>query len=261
MIGLVASLAGFARGEAPPEQLNLDEIPAILYDEVVIPVPHEIFASLDKLGARDWNGQLRRGAVKIPTGRADQALLFGLVIANGFVAVEAEDSEAVKNAGRDVLKLAKALGVQKPVVLHAQSIIDGARTGEWSSVRRELELTQQTVKETMEGMRDQDLAELVSVGGWLGGTHALAGILEQEFDAEGAELLHQPELLGQLSTRYFKIPQKLRGGPVPKSTGETLKALKPLMNANGEDGITLATVRKIHQITRSLVRAIHGEKK
>jgi hypothetical protein len=259
LCGLVTLLSGSVRGESPPLQLNMDEVQAVIYQDVVIPVPQEIFSSLDKLGSRDWHQQLKKGSTKVPGGRAEQALLFGLVIANGFVAVQVEDAEEVKNVGRDVLKLATALGVKQSVVSHSQSIIDLAGRGEWEGVRRELDRTQRTVEEAMSNMRDDDIAELVSVGGWLGGTNALAGALHEKYDAVGSELLNQPDLLERIASRYFKIPGTLRKGAAAFETGKVLQALTPLMVASNGHSISKERVENIHSLTMSLITTIYGE--
>ena len=255
----VTALTAAAFAE-PPATLDLEKIPALMHHEVVIPVPHEIFASLDKLGGRDWDALIKRGALKVPASRSDQALLFGMVISNGFVAVQAEQIGDVESVGRQVLKLGKALGVEKSVVPHAQSIIDGARGRNWDGVRAALDRTQQTVRDTMERMRDDDIAELVSVGGWLGGTHALAAVLSKSYDEEGAELLRQPALLAHLTKRFFEIPDGLRHGEVPKVTGEALRSLEPYMSA-GERVIPEAEVIEVHNMTHDLILTIYGERK
>jgi hypothetical protein len=48
-----------------------------------------------------------------PQPRAPVALNLGRLIADGFIAVEAKDSQQVKNIGSDIIKLAKALEVNE----------------------------------------------------------------------------------------------------------------------------------------------------
>src|SRR6185369_8396408 len=109
-----AMLAGAtvaARAETAPQQIDLSQFPAAAVQDVVVPVPSEIFNVLDKLGSPNWKGELRDSLGKNTGNRAQVALLLGTVIAEGFVAVEAEDSERVKEIGRDVLELSRAIGV------------------------------------------------------------------------------------------------------------------------------------------------------
>ena len=82
---------------------------------VLVPVPREIFDTLDKFAHSNWHAVQRPElAERRPRGdQADTALLLGVVIAEGFIAVEAEDAAEVKSVGRAVIKLARGLGVEK----------------------------------------------------------------------------------------------------------------------------------------------------
>ena len=84
----------------PPPHIDVGHFPAQskLIDDVVVPVPSEIFGVLDKLGRPNWTAVQRpvNGVVQ-PIGEQPQiALILGSVIAEGFIAVEAEDSNEVK---------------------------------------------------------------------------------------------------------------------------------------------------------------------
>ncbi len=88
-----------------------------------MPLPSEVFNVLDKLGTPDWRGELRNPNINNRGERAQIALLLGSVVAEGFVAVEATDRERVKQVGRDVLQLARAIGVEKTVLARTNSIL------------------------------------------------------------------------------------------------------------------------------------------
>ena len=229
-----------------------------MIQDVVIPIPQEIFASLDKLGQQSWRSQVTGTKVKLDTNRARTALLFGMVVADGFIAVQAEDREEVKRVGRQVLELAGALGVKAAVNEHALSIIEGSNAGEWREVKYELDRTRETVIRTMEEMRDRDFATLVSIGGWLGGTRTLASLMNANYKEEGAELLHQPELLADIIRRYQEMPAKSRPGPLFEQVGETLMDLKPLMKKGTNGNISKDSVTKVKQLTGSLSKAAYG---
>ena len=53
-----------AKADIPPKKITLSDFPAAAVDEVVVPVPSEIFAVLDKLGNPNWKAQLREGDLK-----------------------------------------------------------------------------------------------------------------------------------------------------------------------------------------------------
>ncbi|MCB1237571.1 MAG: hypothetical protein KDM91_21075 [Verrucomicrobiae bacterium] len=249
--------AGNAQGGAP-QKIDIGNLPADVVDDVIIPIPQEIFASLDKLGNQNWKSHLLRKDVDLDANRSRTAFLFGLVISEGFIAVQAEDRDEVKRAGREVLRLAGALGVKSEVEGHALAIIDGANAGEWSGVRRELDRTRQTVIDTMEKQRDKEFADLVSIGGWLGGTRALAALVSDRYSADAAELLHQPDLLDQISRRFAGLSDRARIGAIFERVTQTLDALKPLMRTNGDGNVPAEAVGKIESLTTDLTNAVYG---
>src|SRR4030095_13729274 len=101
----------------PPQKIDVSNLPAAakMIDEVGCPVPSEVFNVLDKLGKPRWEDVLRptEKSATVPSEAAHTALRLGTVIAEGFIAVEAENTEEVKKIGSSVKKLAKALNVAK----------------------------------------------------------------------------------------------------------------------------------------------------
>ena len=185
--------------------IDLSKFPAAAVDEVVVPVPSEIFSVLDKLGSPNWKAEMRDNLGKNTGNRAQVALLLGTVIADGFIAVEAENSESVKQIGQEVLNLADAINVRKAVIARSKSIMDKADSKNWRAVREELDGALQDVRSAMVELGDADLAQLVSIGGWIRGTEVLTSIVGKNYSASGAELLNQPELLIYFTRRIDEM--------------------------------------------------------
>ena len=258
LVLLLAGSFSVAFAEDTPKKINLNQLKVEVIEDVVIPIPHEIFTSLDKLGQQSWRSQIQGKKVKLDTNRARTALLFGLVLAEGFIAVQAEDQQEVKRVGREVLELAGALGVKSAVNEHALSIIEGANAGDWREVKHELDRTSETVTRTMKEMRDRDFATLVSIGGWLGGTRALSSLMAADYNKDGAELLHQPELLADIIRRFREMPSKSRPGPLFQQVEETLVKLAQLMKKGSDGNISKDSVTRVKQLTVALSNATYG---
>src|SRR5438552_2610326 len=105
---------------------------AIKSDSVTIPTPGELFVALAKPGKPDWAARYRGPIAMNYRTRAQIALNLGGLIADGFVAVEAQDTQQVKNIGSDIVKMAKALGVSENVLARGNSINQFAENNEWS---------------------------------------------------------------------------------------------------------------------------------
>jgi hypothetical protein len=227
-----------AEAVTTPAKLDFAQFPGALVDKVVVPVPAEIFAVLDKLAEPNWTAQIQLPKINRPANdRLRLALDFGATVGEGFIAVEAEQSQPIQDIGRRVLKLAEALGLQDAVVPHCQSIIDGADVQDWRKVREELDSTQQTVRDTMESLRDGELATLVSLGGWLRGTQALTNLISEAYTLDKAELLNQPDLVSHFHTSVAAMKPKVREHEdviaVADGLGEILEALS---EAESNDG-------------------------
>lgn len=243
------------RADTPPKKIALSDFPAAAVQEVVVPVPSEIFAVLDKLGNPNWKSELREGKVRTPEDRARTALLLGNVIAEGFVAVEAEDAERVKELGRQVLTLAEAINVRKSVIARSKSITDKADQRDWRGVRSEFDGALQDVRGAMDELNDHDLSQLVSIGGWLRGTEVLTDIIGRGFSKDGAELLHQPELVNYFDRCIGSMPSRLRRNPLVAEIRDLLRKIGPLVNEGG-DRITPESVKTIHDLTKAVDRRI-----
>jgi len=250
-----ALLAGISPllADNPPKKIALSDFPAAAVQEVVVPVPSEIFAVLDKLGNPNWKAQLREGKIQTPEDRARTALLLGNVIAEGFVAVEAEDAERVKELGRQVLTLAEAINVRKSVIARSKSITDKAEQRDWRGVRAEFDGALQDVRGAMDELNDHDLSQLVSLGGWLRGTEVLTDIVSTGYSKDGAELLHQPELVDYFDRCIGSMPGRMRRNPLVTEIRDTLRRIGPLVSDNS---ITSDKITTIHQLTKAINRRI-----
>ncbi len=240
----------------PAKRINVDEFPAAVIDDVVVPVPSEVFVVLDKLGSPNWKSVMREDNSKPSEDRVQTALLLGTVIADGFIAVQAGDAEAVKNTGRTVLNLAGAIGVRKSVIARSNSIIAAADKREWPRVRRELDGALQDVRNAMIELQDEQLAQLVSLGGWLRGTEALTLIVSNDYSKDGAELLHQPGLLDYFDERLRNMSPRLRDNALTSEIQTQLATIRPLIDTKGEAGISSESVLRIRDITSHLVQSI-----
>lgn len=239
---------------------SLPGFPAESVDDVVVPVPSEVFNVLDKLGSPNWRAEYREESGKNTGNRAQAALLLGTVIADGFVAVEAEDSEKVKEIGREVLTLAEAINVREAVIARAKSITDKADRRRWNEVRKEFDGALQDVRGAMEQLNDGDLAQLVSLGGWIRGTQVLTSIVSREYAATKAELLHQPELIAYFGRQIEKMPRKLRTDPVVELIQKTLPKIRPLVGEADGTSISLKDVQQINEMSSTLVESIASGK-
>jgi hypothetical protein len=221
-------------------------------DDVVVPLPNEIFSALNKLDSVNWKEFVRTNKGTSFTERPRIALLLGTVIADGFIAVQAEDAPSVKEIGQRVVSLAKGIGVGNSIVPHAKAITEAADRRNWPAVRQELDRTQNSVQQAMNEVHDEKLSQLVSLGGWLRGTQVLTSVVDRHFSEDGAELLHQPDLVDYFQRKLATMPEF--NLPVIAQIKSSLTEVRPLIVA--EEPIAPTSVKKINEITARLDSAI-----
>jgi hypothetical protein len=229
--------------------------PGEVIDEVIVPVPSEIFMVMDKLGQPDWRAELRRSKTPTFSNRVDVALLLGSVVAEGFVAVQAEDREAVERIGKDVLRLSESLGLKETVLPHTNTILEASKNRQWNAVRIELDKTQKTVRDTMEKRRDAELGQCVSLGGWLRGTDAVTSLIAKNYTSDSAELLNQPDIIRHFQKELKKLAT--RNGKL-KSMMTGLATISNVIGA-GDEPPNAASVQIIHETAGRLVKSITGQ--
>ncbi|MFN7563022.1 MAG: hypothetical protein ACK5TH_14665 [Prosthecobacter sp.] len=239
---MISSALAAPQGTTGVQEFDPLAFPGQVVDDVVVPVPSEVFSVLDKLGEPNWKHEIRDLEVPNTSDRTKLALLFGHVVAEGFVAVQAEDKEAVKDAGKDIISIATALGLTKAVRPHAQAILDAADKNDWKSIRKEFDQTQKTVKDTMEEMKDIDLSQCVSLGGWLRGTASVTSIVGKNFSADRAELLNQPMLVEHFVNAINKMPKSAQEHDllrsIRKGLGGVLEKMEGAVDGFSKDAVT-----------------------
>ncbi len=256
---MLIALASYATAE--PASISADhELPpqSKPIDEVLVPVPREVFASLDKFANSNWVRVQRRGLPKWrPHGdQAQIALLLGAVIAEGFIAVEAKDKDQVKNIGSAVLKLASAIGVKESVLRRSSAIVEDAERSDWNAVRAEWDGVFADVEVAMREVESEQLSQLVSLGGWLRGTEALTALILQNYSTDKAELLRQPASLEYFDRHITKMNRELRSDVLVAKMQQGIGRIRPLVRSDGKVRISEKTVREIGEITEELVEGL-----
>src|SRR5436853_4584205 len=191
--GFTLAVIGFSAQAAPVPQ-HIDVKQYSKEEDVDVPLPNDVSGALNELGPVNWKEYVRAEKGTNFSERPRTALLLGNVIADGFIAVQAQDAPAVKDIGQRVLSLAKGIGVGASITPHAKAITEAADKRKWESVRQELDRTKSSVQGARNKLQDQKLSQWVSLGGGLRRTAILTAVVSKRFTQEGAALLHQPDL-------------------------------------------------------------------
>lgn len=234
---------------------------AVRADAVTIPTPGELMAALAKAGKPNWQAYFRQ---PIPTGftsRPQIALNLGGLIADGYIAIEAEDGQQVKNIGKDVIALARTLNVSENVIARGNSIIAFAESNEWETLKEEMEATQNEVKLAMLEQGDEALITLVTLGGWIRGTEVVTSWIADNYSPELARLIRQPAIVSFLRGKVEALPERLRGDGSVKAVAKELADIQELVSFPAGESPPATTVQQLRDEAKKLVAQIVEVKK
>ena len=249
-----AVLAALTLAQTPAVQNSALPSQAKQVHALAVPVPKEIFRSLDQFRDANWPA-VRRPEVARWKSHGDQAqiaTLLGVVTAEGFIAMEAKDSTEVENLGKNVLSLARGLGIRDRALRRSRSIMELAEKNEWSEARTEWDGVLSDLETGMIEIKSAHLAQLVSLGGWLRGTEALSALVLQNYSPERANLIRQPELMNYLEQQLHAMSSDIQARPIVVKLLDGIKTIRSLVeNENGP--LSEETVRKVHGVCAELV--------
>lgn len=232
-----------------PEQITT----VVRVESVTIPTPGEFFTAIDKNERPSWAQLVQAKAPVNTSSRLQMALALGTLVADGYIAVEAEDGQSVKNIGKEIINLAKKLNVSQTVLGRGNSINDFASNSNWSALREELEATQNEVKLSMEEQKDNSLIVLVTVGAWLRGTEIISGLVAGTYTEENARLLRQPAIIDYLLTQLGTLPAAQQEKKLIVVIKETLEKSRSLVT---DTTPSADNIKELHAIMAHAVSLI-----
>ena len=244
-----------AAPDAPP--LTAEQMAsAVSLESISVPTPGELFAALNKQCKPNWTAQARGPITTAYSDRAQAALNLGGLIADGYVAVEAMDGQQVKNLGRDILALARNLGISKGILDRGESIKQFSDDNDWTALKEELEAMQEEVKQEMDSLHDDELVTLLSVGAWVRGTYVVSDVILKNFSQNTSCILRQPALVDYLRVRLDKLPSKMKDSPLMKTVDGGVADLGKLVSFPLGDTPSKEDVQKLHDEAGDLLKVI-----
>jgi hypothetical protein len=186
--------AGAQKARTAEEAASIEHVREELgINEFTAPSIELLFRELDELRPIPFEKVWRDLPDTQPQSRAQLALTAGGVIADGFLAVAAEKRSRIESVGRTLLKLAKGLGVGDHITKHSRSILEKAAQNQWPDVKTELVRAQADTEAGMMALKDEEIAHLVSLGGWLRGLEITSGLVAENYSSARASRLDSAE--------------------------------------------------------------------
>lgn len=221
-------------------------------NEFTAPSIDLVFTELAELRPIPFDKVWRDLPEESPQDRAGLAVTAGAVIADGFLAVSAEKQSRIEPVGRVLLRLAKGLGVGEHITKHSRSILEKAARKDWNDVKLELTRAQADVEAALMALKDEEIAHLVALGGWLRGLDITAGIILEDYTPARARRLIQPEILDYFIDRTATLNPNLKKTPLGQALTKNLAEIKSLTTRPVESPITKDDVKSIRKLAREV---------
>ncbi len=241
------ALAAEEPGEHEREELGINPYTA--------PAVAEIFQQLDDLRPLPFDDLKRDFPQATHASREQMGMVFGGLVADGFLIVESKRQNLVEDLGRVLLRQARSLGVGDRVMRHSASLTDLGKQGEWAAVRSELLATQEDVEQAMTELRDQKMAHLISLGGWLRGLEICAGAVEGNYTTDRAAVLWQRDLINYFAEELTTFSPAVAHQPLFEKVRSRVNGIRDLLN-RVPDKIPLEDVKALHAQAKELNRII-----
>lgn len=220
-------------------------------NQFTTPSIETLLAALHELRPVPYDAVARELPSQNAPDRARLALSTGAVIADGFLAVIAEKQSRIEPIGRVLLRQAKGLGVGEHVTRHTRSILEKAATKDWQGVRTELIGTQRDVEQGMLALKDEEIAHLVSLGGWWRGLEIAAGIVTEHYTPERAALLLQPSVLDYFADRISTLNPTFKKTKLWLALDTNLREARRLLTKDDRSALTKDEVKKLHTLAKT----------
>lgn len=244
------------RAEEKPDAVADHEREELGINPYTAPSVADIFQQLDDLKPLPFEQLKREFPQAMHSGREQMGLVFGGLVADGFLIVQCQKKNLVEDLGRVLLRQARSLGVGDRVIRHSASLTELGKRGDWAAVRQELITTQEDVEQAMTALRDQKMAHLISLGGWLRGLEITSSAVETNYTPERAAALWQRDLINYFAEEMKTLPPPLAQTPLFEKLRSGIGEIRTLLNHAPPDKMSLSEVQALHAQARELNLAI-----
>ena len=184
--------------------------------------------------------------------RFQTALHFGCIVADGFVIVINERPQSIQNLGRALLRQARALGVGDSLTKRAASLIDLGQKGDWPRLREELIKTQSDVEGAMMNLHDEEMAHLISFGGWIRGFQFAANATADNYTPQRAEGLKRLDVMNYFIDRLDSLNPRLKQTQLVSQLIAKLKTIYSIASKAGGRAPSQSEVKEMRDLANEM---------
>ena len=160
------------------------------------------------------------------SNRLQTALHFGSLVADGFMLTIAERPQDVQDIGRELIRQSRALGVGERLAKRSKSLFELSDKGDWVGMRGELVKTQEDVEESMMELHDEEMAHMVSLGGWLRGFQLGSVSTDERYSPAKAQILGRVDVMDYFLDRLDTLNPRLKATEMVAEFTDRIKQIR-----------------------------------
>ena len=230
-------------------------------NDFTTPSIRKLFDELDKLGTLPYEILRRDHDVRPPPDRSKLALSLGVLIADGFLAVQCEKVDELEPVGKAILDYARALGAHDRVSKHAKSLLEGSLLGDWSRLRMELAATQADVEAEMVLLRDSEIAHLISLGGWIRAFQIASTTADESYTPDKTRTLGRTDIIDYYLTGLADLHPSLQEREHIVKLRSTITSVRDLVDVPEGMAFQPDEVNRLRELGDTLVELMIEEEK
>lgn len=217
------------RAETPGEMLQDDYIREELgVNELTAPSIQRLFTELEIFKPVPVKLIADTNFDRTYNNRFQTSLNFGALICDGFFAVVAEQKGLIQKVGRALLRQAKSLAVGQRLSSNANSLLELGSRGAWPELKLELIKTQKDVEEAMLELRDEEMAHMISLGGWLRGFEIGTVVTADNYSPQRAAGLMKPDVMDYFLDRLSTLNPRLKNTELVTALTSRLETIRKI---------------------------------
>ena len=186
------------------------------------------------------------------TNRVQTGMHFGSLIADGFMLTIAQRAQDIERIGRALVKEAHSLGIGDELTSHSKSLLEKSSRNDWIGLRRELIETQADVENSIMELRDEEMAHMISLGGWLRGFQLAAHATAATYSPVKASRLVDLPVMDYFLERIETLPPPMRRTEFMSTLLNQLKSLRLLAEQTEGRSPTEQEVEQMKNIADTL---------
>ncbi|MBJ7326831.1 MAG: hypothetical protein JHC52_05730 [Chthoniobacterales bacterium] len=249
--------------EAPKPQFDKAKA-----EKAALPMPNpydKLLAIEETVGESkiDWAALADNIAVDVDPNKIeskqDAAMALGVKIADGIVAIKAQNAEKLNRSADQLESLGKKLGATDDDLKRSRQVRDLANRGEWLMVFLELGFLQADIMQKLSSPENQADRTLVIASGWLQGARYASALIGQNYTPALSNILREPLLAGELNKQVSALGGDAGPSAKVQAISKAVAEAYPIVNISLDASISKEDVAKLKSISDTAVEAVTAD--